>query len=104
MQQTYTVMPGDSVSGISKKFFGDFSMTNAISQLNNITNPDLIYPGQILKIPDVQDAVVISEDEDKAKKKSKTWMWLILLGVAAGVGYTYYKKKNKGAKPASEKE
>ncbi len=81
MQQTYTVMPGDSVSGISKKFFGDFSMTNAIAALNNITNPDLIYSGQILKIPDVADAVVITEEQDAAKKKARpgsgSWYWAL---------------------------
>lgn len=50
--QTYTVQAGDSLSLISKKMYGDFSMVNALLQANpTITNPNLIHPGQKLIIP-----------------------------------------------------
>lgn len=50
--QTYTVVQGDSLSLISKKMYGDFSMVDALIEANpTITNPNLIYPGQQLIIP-----------------------------------------------------
>lgn len=105
MQQTYTVLPGDSLSAISKKFFGDFSMTDAIAKMNGVTNQNLIYPGQLLKIPDVADAVVITEDDEAKAKNKKTWMWILLLAAGAGAGYLYYnQKKKKGQKTDPEKK
>ena len=39
---------GDTLSEIGAKFGVDY---HAIAKLNNIENPDLIYPGQKFKIP-----------------------------------------------------
>jgi nucleoid-associated protein YgaU len=50
-QQTYTVQPGDSLSKISKQFYGDANKYNTIAQANNIADPDKIKPGQKLTIP-----------------------------------------------------
>ena len=44
---TYTVKPGDTLSGIAEKFN---TTVYSLSKLNDITNPNLIYPGQVLKI------------------------------------------------------
>jgi nucleoid-associated protein YgaU len=51
--QTYTVVSGDSLSKISKRLYGDASKWKKIYEANTdqIKNPDLIYPGQVLKIP-----------------------------------------------------
>ena len=49
--KTYTVQSGDSLSGISKKIFGDSSMVNKIMELNDMDNPDTIYIGKVLKLP-----------------------------------------------------
>lgn len=49
--QTYTVAQGDSLSLISKKMYGDFSMVDELAKVNSITNPNLIHPGQQLIIP-----------------------------------------------------
>ena len=51
--QTYTVVSGDSLSKISKRLYGDASKWKKIYEANTdqIENPDLIYPGQVLKIP-----------------------------------------------------
>ncbi len=46
----YTVKPGDTLIGIATRLLGDGQRYNEIMQLNNLSN-DLIYPGQILKIP-----------------------------------------------------
>ncbi len=52
-QQTYTVVSGDSLSKISKRLYGDAAKWKKIYESNTdqIKNPDLIYPGQVLKIP-----------------------------------------------------
>ena len=51
--QMYTVVSGDSLSKISKHFYGDANHWRRIFEANQDTlkDPDLIYPGQTLKIP-----------------------------------------------------
>jgi nucleoid-associated protein YgaU len=51
--QTYTVVAGDSLSKIAKRYYGDANKWHRIHEANldQITNPDLIHPGQRLKIP-----------------------------------------------------
>ena len=47
----YTVKPGDSLSAIAQKYYGDAMEYKKIAHYNNISNPDLIQPGQRLRIP-----------------------------------------------------
>jgi nucleoid-associated protein YgaU len=51
--QTYTVVGGDSLSKIAKHFYGNANRWREIFEANRdqISNPDLIKPGQVLKIP-----------------------------------------------------
>ena len=50
---TYTVQSGDTLSAISKKFLGNANDYMDIFNANRdqITDPDKIRPGQVLKIP-----------------------------------------------------
>lgn len=52
-EQTYTVKPGDSLSKIAKRVYGDPQQWRKIHEANRdvIENPDLIHPGQVLKLP-----------------------------------------------------
>ena len=52
-EQTYTVARGDSLSKIAKKFYGNSNQWRPIFDANRdqLDNPDLIQPGQVLKIP-----------------------------------------------------
>jgi nucleoid-associated protein YgaU len=52
--RTYTVVAGDNLSKIAKKLLGDANRWREIHQLNadTVKNPNLIHPGQVLKIPD----------------------------------------------------
>ena len=50
-EQTYTVKPGDSLSKISKIYYGDANQYLKIAQANNIPDPDKIKVGQQLRIP-----------------------------------------------------
>ena len=51
--QTYTVKAGDTLSGIAKHLLGDANAYHAIFDANKdqLTDPDKIKPGQVLKIP-----------------------------------------------------
>lgn len=50
----YTVKSGDMLMVIARKFYGDESKYTLIMKANNMTNADVIYPGQKLKIPPVE--------------------------------------------------
>lgn len=51
--QTYTVAKGDSLSKIAKKTLGNANRWREIFEANRdqLDNPDLIQPGQVLKLP-----------------------------------------------------
>jgi nucleoid-associated protein YgaU len=49
--QTYTVQPGDNLSKISKRFYGDANKYMTIAKANNLEDPDKIKVGQELLIP-----------------------------------------------------
>ena len=50
---TYTVKPGDTLSRIAKETLGDAKSYMQIFEMNRdqLTDPDKIRPGQVLKIP-----------------------------------------------------
>jgi len=51
--QQYTVQPGDTLSAIAQQFYGDSSLFPRIfeANINQLTDPNLIFPGQVLRIP-----------------------------------------------------
>jgi len=65
--QAYVVVRGDTLSGISRRFYGNLTNVGIAGRRNgfyfpvimmassaNITNPDRIYPGMRLTIPDLR--------------------------------------------------
>ena len=52
--QSYTVQKGDTLSHIAQKHYGKASQWHAIFEANRdqLDNPDKIFPGQVLKLPD----------------------------------------------------
>lgn len=48
--KTYKVVSGDTLWAICKKYLGDGSRYPEIAKLNNIKNPNLIYPGQVIRL------------------------------------------------------
>lgn len=49
---TYTVKDGDNLWNICRKYYGDGSLCYKLAAYNGIKNANLIYAGQVLKIPD----------------------------------------------------
>ena len=54
---TYTVAKGDTLSHIAKEHYGKASRWHAIFEANRdqIDDPDKIFPGQVLKLPAIED-------------------------------------------------
>lgn len=52
--KSYTVVKGDTLSGIAKKFYGsaDKAHYTFIANANGIANPNIIHTGQVLTIPE----------------------------------------------------
>jgi len=48
--KTHKVVKGDTLWAICKKYLGDGQKYSAIAKLNGIKNPNLIYPGQVIKL------------------------------------------------------
>ncbi|KOV81733.1 Gmad2 immunoglobulin-like domain-containing protein [Nocardia sp. NRRL S-836] len=51
--QEYEVEPGDTLSAISQRFYGAANFYQRIVRANpqTITNPDVIHPGDVLRVP-----------------------------------------------------
>jgi nucleoid-associated protein YgaU len=51
----YQVQKGDTLSKIAKEMYGDWHKYPMIFEANKpmLTDPDLIYPGQVLRIPEL---------------------------------------------------
>ena len=51
--QWHTVVKGDTLSAIAKKFYGNANAYPKIFEANKpmLSHPDKIYPGQLLRIP-----------------------------------------------------
>ncbi|UMB72503.2 heme-binding protein [Mycobacterium paraterrae] len=57
---TYTVVAGDTLSGISSQFYGDATHVATLAAVNDIANPNLINVGQVLIIPDLSRAYTVA--------------------------------------------
>jgi len=51
--QFYTIQKGDTLSKIARKYYGDPMKYPVLFEANRevIKNPDLIYPGQVVRVP-----------------------------------------------------
>lgn len=55
LPSTYTVLQGDNLSKIAKRLYGKASAWRKLFEANSdqIKDPDLIHPGQVLKVPEL---------------------------------------------------
>ena len=81
--QTYTVVPGDTLSGIAARFGTTYQK---IAADNGIANPNLIYPGQVLRINGGGGSSSGGGERTYTVKSGDT-----LSGIAAQFGTTYQK-------------
>ena len=48
---TYTVRVGDTLSRIAQRLLGSASAFPRLAEMNGVSNPSLIFPGQVLQLP-----------------------------------------------------
>lgn len=83
----YIVKPGDTLSNIAAKFGTTYQ---ELAKINNIENPNLIYPGQVIKLnASGKDRVYIVKAGDTLSKIAEKY----------GTTYQELAKKNKIANP-----
>ena len=81
---TYTVKSGDTLSGIASKYGTTYQ---ELARINNISNPNLIYPGQVIKInSSSQSNSTVNKPQTYTVKSGDT-----LSGIASKYGTTYQK-------------
>lgn len=51
-EKAYTVVSGDTLWGIARRYYGDGRLAWKLAGYNGIKNANLIYPGQVVAIPD----------------------------------------------------
>lgn len=52
VETTRTVAKGDTLWGIARQAYGDPTLAGKLAGYNSIQNANLIYPGQVIKLPD----------------------------------------------------
>ena len=95
--KTYVVKPGDTLSLIAGREYGNIMLWPALAQANpQISNPDVIQPGQVINIPDTidVDAQVIDSKRGPGTFE-KVFPWLLLVLAAGGIGLKVYHDKKK---------
>jgi LysM repeat protein len=70
--QQYTVVSGDTLSALCRKFYGNGSSAyyKALAAYNGITNPNVLRVGQVLTIP-AEDALLVT-DTSKVSSSGST--------------------------------
>lgn len=60
-KMSYIVQKGDSLSKISKRLYDDFSRWSDLARWSNVSNPNLIYPGDIVYYQLTEKTLVFAE-------------------------------------------
>lgn len=53
----YTIKKGDTLYKISKRYYGDGKYASAIAFYNGISNANIIYIGDVLRLPNINDLI-----------------------------------------------
>lgn len=67
--ETYTVQSGDTLSGIASQFNTTYTK---LAQINQLSNPNQIYVGQVLKLKTSQVTAPTSSNSTNSNQKSNT--------------------------------
>jgi len=97
----YKIVPGDTLWHISTKYYNDGFKWGKIYNANSniITNPDLIFPGSEIKIPEIKEEIVpiilASEKKEEVLKEN--------LAVSTQVAQSMPKDKSVNVSSADSK-
>lgn len=71
MATTHTVVKGDTLWGIAKKYLGSGTKYTQLAAINNISNPNLIYVGQVIKLSGTGSSTSSSSNSNSNKPTIK---------------------------------
>lgn len=87
----YTVQSGDTLSKIARDVLGDIERWRELAYINSLSQPYIIYPGQIIMVP-VDDApldILVTKGQQAPDKPPATPQtgtnlpgWLVVGGLA----------------------
>ena len=84
---TYTVQAGNTLSGIAYKYGVTVSQ---LQQWNNISNPNLIYTGQVLKIYQMSEGQASGKNRTSSSSNSSYTTYTVQAGnTLSGIAYKY---------------
>lgn len=101
---SYTVEAGDSLWSICRRVYGDGSLADKLATANGISNPNLIYVGQVLKLLPgtgdfaAQSATVVPETEEGAAKVEETQEEAVA-ATRASIGLQHFQSLNEALFP-----
>lgn len=73
--KTYTVQAGDCLWSLAEQYYGDGGQYKRLAAANpEITNPNLIYPGQVLTIPPA-DSLPAANDASPSAALANSLQW-----------------------------
>lgn len=98
---THTVVSGESLSQISKTYYGDGNKWTLIATENKLANPEIIHRGNVLVIPGISSTdpkAVATTPATSTKTPAKTYivksgdcLWTISQAFYNGDGYQWFK-------------
>lgn len=97
MATTYTVKKGDTLWAIAKEYLGSGTKYQELAKWNNISNPNLIYVGQVLKLSGTSSSSSSSSTTTNSNKATK-----LTIGLQANVEDTLLATWDWGKKGQTE--
>lgn len=95
---TYTVKAGDTLGTIASKLLGSSSRYTEILKLNpQITNPNLIRVGAVLKIPSTISSTPTAMPTSSLPKLSGNSKYVLIAALMVGAAYFISQRKKLAA-------
>jgi tetratricopeptide (TPR) repeat protein len=68
----HTIKPGETLSQVAMKYYGDVKNIPIIAKYNDITDATRLYPGQEIKVPQIAGQAFLAGEKNVETAKTKT--------------------------------
>jgi tetratricopeptide (TPR) repeat protein len=68
----HTIKPGETLSRVAMRYYGDMKNTPIIAKYNDITDATRLYPGQEIKVPEIVGQTFLAEEKNVETAETKT--------------------------------